>query len=84
MKQHLKAIVWPRDQAGAKKRKIFRYVIVGMVVTDEPIIGFEGKNELLLNGPSLDLVPALQTIKRRKPKRVVGDATDVLLSLNDI
>lgn len=92
MRQHFKGIIWPRDSRDSKVRngkkivdqKVYRYVVVGMIVTDEPITKFEGKNELLLDGPVNDLVEPLITIKDRKPRFKAGDASGVLCYLDDL
>lgn len=88
MKQYLKLVIWPRGKYPAKsdkQKKInYRYSLIGMLVTDEPISEFENENELVLDGPVNELVVSLVTIKKRKPKIKVGDARDVLLNLNNI
>jgi hypothetical protein len=89
MKQHVKAVIWPRGPMDGKvkrkgKQPIYRYTVIGLIVTDEPIPEFEGKNEILLDGPVNELVEPLTKIKSRKPKIKVGDATSVLLELDII
>ena len=84
MKQHFKGIIWPRGEFvnDTITKPVYRYVIVGMIVTDEPIEKFEGKNEILLDGPVNELVEPIITIKSRKLKFKPGDASSVLLNLN--
>lgn len=86
MKQHFKAIIWPKEPKVNKNNNIkcYRYIIVGMIVTDKPLEKFEGKNEIFLDGESSQLAEAFQTINNREPKMKVGDATDVILSLNEL
>lgn len=92
MRQHFKGIIWPRESIlssvknGKKKNKqnVYRYVITGILVTDEPIDKFEGKDELVLDGPTNTLVEPLVNIKSRNSKLRIGDATNVLLNLKDL
>ena len=81
MREHLKAIVWPRNEADNDGP--YRYVIVGMLVTDEPLQGLDG-NEFLVEGPGVGLAEILQQIPKRQPSRRVGDAVDVLTGLCDL
>lgn len=85
MQQYLKAILWPRTPAEGKgATKSYRYVIVGMLVTDEPIAELEGENELVADGPVFCLAEVLREVRKRKAARRVGDANDVLLSLDEV
>jgi hypothetical protein len=52
-----------------------------MLVTDEPIESFDGKNELVLDGEVLEMSEILEQTKRIKPNIKFGDAVDVLTSL---
>lgn len=73
-----KGIIWPRDRVDG----LYRYVVVGMVVSNTPIEEFEGKNELFLAGES-SLADPLVRIRHRESD-FKGDATNVLLSLRDM
>jgi len=93
MRQHFKGVIWPREKQEAEVRvgkrgkakvPVYRYVVVGMIVTDEPVIPFEGKNEIFLDGPDLALIQPFTRVKRRKMNFKPGDATGVLLGLNDL
>lgn len=93
MNQYFKGVVWPRESEDVQvksgkrttvTRRVYRYVVVGMVVTDEPIEKFEGKNEIVLDGPVDGMVEPLLSIKSRKPEYILGDANSVLEGLNDI
>jgi hypothetical protein len=81
MKQHFKGMIWPR---GKHKSGVYRYAIVGMIVTDEPIKEFEGKNELFADSPSFTLADSLANLRTREPAYNAGDATNVMLSLDTL
>jgi hypothetical protein len=90
MKQHFKGVIWPRGTYPAKVKgnknvqNVYRYIVVGMMVTDTPISQFEGKNEIWLDGPVSNLVePFAQTKIKKRPNCYSGDATNILLGLNE-
>ena len=83
-----RGVVWKRDDRKAPDgRTIYRYTVVGILVTDEPIDGLPGSIELpsetVLSGFTALLAEALGSIRKAKAKIRFGDATDVLLSLGD-
>jgi len=92
MRESIKIVVWPRGPQEGPDGKNYRYVVVGMVVTDQPLPNLEA----LLNGPGIgetviehttqvaQLGPLLDTLPLRSPNVVLGDATNVLLSLKRI
>lgn len=93
MRQHFRGVIWPRGseegevrvgKRGKAKAPVYRYVVVGMIVTDEPVTQFEGKNEIFLDGPDLALIQPFTRVKSRKMKFKPGDASGVLLSLGDL
>lgn len=45
MRQHFRGVIWPRDQNEDPKR----YVIIGMLITDKPLEGFNDKYEIGLD-----------------------------------
>lgn len=83
MKEHFKGVVWPKESLPNTSGTVYRYVVVGMIVTDQPIPEFNGKNEVFLDGTSFDVGSSLACVMSRKPKFELGDASDVLLSLKD-
>lgn len=86
MKEHLKCVVWPRDPLDGPEGKIHRYVIVGMLVTDQPLQNLEGENEVVLDHTfhEMPIGSILALAKTRAPKRRLSSADGVLLSLQDI
>jgi hypothetical protein len=85
MKEHLRSIIWPRQPLDGKGGvKLYRYTIVGILITDQPIDGLEGKTEVLLDGSSEGMANILASVKTKKVPFVMGDASNVLLSLADI
>jgi hypothetical protein len=75
MNQHFRGVVWPRETIG----KQHRYVVVGMLVTDEPIPELEA-NQIVLDGHAAGMAEAVATIMQ-KPSTFRGDANSVLCGL---
>lgn len=93
MKDHplklAKIVVFPRTDT-IEGTPVHKYVIMGMVVTDEPIKGMPEDQGLIAGAdyPVESLLAALSMMKIGKPeacgKSQLGDATSVILSLQDI
>ena len=79
--EHFRGVVWPRESVKGPKGKIYRYPIVGMLVSDHPIEMFEGKNEIVLNGDVRGMSDILEVAPRGKARYALGTADDVLCSL---
>jgi len=82
MREHIKAIVWPRSPQKGPEGPVYRYVVVGMVVSDQPIPEFEGRNQILLDGSTRVLLE-LSTVQSRT-STFRGDACDVLTDLEQL
>ena len=83
-REYLRAVLWPRGKVQEGKAVNYRYVIIGMLVTDQPILNLEGENELVIDSACQGLATFLDTTPNRAPKITLGDATSVLLSLDNI
>lgn len=75
MQQHFRGVVWPREPQDGK----YRYVVVGMLVTDKPIPELEA-NQIVLDGHAAGMAEAVGAIMQ-KPSDFRGDANSVLHSL---
>lgn len=91
MKEHLRAVIWPRDQNPKVKteavlskdgKKVYRYAIVGLLITEKPLV-FSDDNELLIDD-SVQLGHQLEGLHQRQLSRRVSGADDVLVSLEDL
>lgn len=89
MKEHLRAVIWPREQQGeegelisGKKVKIFRYAIVGVLITNTRL-NLKDDNEIMIDG-NVEIGEQLELAPQREPRHKTGDATDVLLSLDTL
>jgi len=90
MREHFKGVIWPHGtrQAKVKGEKdlktVYRYAIIGCLVTDAPIPKFDGKNEVVLDGATNGFVTILESFKGRKAKFKAGDANGVITTLDHI
>jgi hypothetical protein len=72
MREHLRAVIWPRQNAKSPSeavdrdgKKVYRYTVVGVLVTDRELT-FIDSNEVLVDGPvSLGLL--LEAAPQRSP-----------------
>lgn len=83
IREYLRAVIWPRKPiAKPGKPTNYRYVIIGFLVTDTPLEGIEGENEVVLDGQTFGLSYALEGMEKRENAEYrFGDATDVLLRI---
>lgn len=93
-----KGVVWPRQSkdvppiVNEKGEKLYRYAVVGVIVTDKPFDPLEkvtkefGRptNTATLCGSAEGLLEALGEIPRGEPTYPLGDAVSVLSSLDSI
>jgi len=89
MREHLRAVIWPRQNAKSptetvdrEGKKVYRYSIVGILVTDRELT-FTDPNEVLVDGP-VSLGLQLESAPQRQCAYPPGDASDVLVSLGTL
>src|SRR5437868_2322812 len=90
LKELFRGVVWPRDPStDASGKSVYRYAIVGMLVTNTRIEGLD-PNETVLDGvmirysAEMGMTVAIERSGKHHPAFATGDATSVLLSLDDI
>lgn len=83
MNQHFRGVVWPKTPKTEGTKTQYQYVVVGCLITDEPIEGLEGP-EIVLDGHPVMLAQILPMIERKPAAIKIGDANSVLLNLSRI
>lgn len=90
MKEFFKGVVWPRqtdkcEPLTGPDGPIYRYAIVGMLVTEEPIDAWD-ENTVVLCGPAFGVADMLSMLHKgwAPPHVANSDATGVMLSLKEI
>ncbi len=86
-----KLVLWPRPDT-IHGKPVMKYVVMGMIVTDEPLVNvpIESSQQLLAGGPVATslITEALEAMKSGDPilhgSPALGDASNVLVSLTDI
>jgi hypothetical protein len=81
--EYLRAVVWPRHPAQSETGKpLYRYAIVGILVSDTPIKDIEGQNEVVVDGYAAGISNSLEVMHKRKANLPTGDAASVMCSLD--
>lgn len=84
--EYLRAVIWPRQKEKPDKKNRYKYVIIGMLVTDEPIESLEklDKYETVIDSRMYGLSMLLDMAQKRDPKIKIGTADDILVQLGEI
>jgi len=86
-REHFRGVVWPRqinDEPTEEEHKgLYRYVVVGMIVSDKPLAGLSA-NQTVLDGNATGMADVLEHITQKEANYTLGDATSVLVGLDDI
>lgn len=82
--QHFRGVIWPRDAKDNKGQKLYRYAVIGLLVTDEPLEDIEGRNEIVVDGQSGAMAESLVGLRKVKKNYNLGTADCVLTSLDHI
>lgn len=77
-----KGVLWNHGEVRLGDKTKYKVVVVGIVLVDEPI-GTEN-SDTIYEGSSFMLQDALQELNERPSKIRVGDALDVLVSLQQL
>lgn len=79
LSEHFRGVVWPRSPTQNSTGTVYRYVIVGMLVTDEPLD--VDPNETTIDGAVAGIGAQLAEAHRVHLAGPLGDANAVLLRL---
>ena len=77
MNEHFRGVVWPKQKNG-----LYRYVGVGMLVSETPIEGLS-EDQIVLDGYAAGMKSVLEAIQQ-KPSSFRGDANQALLQLENL
>jgi len=81
IKEHFKGVVWPRQNLDTPC-DVYKYVIIGMLVTDKPLPLAD--NQVILDGYGAGMAEVIQSIRQSDQSINFSDATNVLLRLKEI
>lgn len=70
-----RGVLWPRDPVNG----VHRCVIVGIVTSQKP---FDLPNQAIVNASGVALIEAIRSMPYHDDSTPIGDASDVLMSLN--
>jgi hypothetical protein len=84
----IKGVVWPRGEVKRANAPdgpaMYKYAIIGVILTAEPIPEFESGADVVLRGVTVGLGQILAGVPQVKPAIRIGDANQVLTQLDYI
>jgi hypothetical protein len=86
MTEVIKAVVWDRGVHEIEGKKVYKYLIGTILVSDEPIDGITpGDNVLMgvVDGEN-DITSALGRMEKYKPPYTLGDLSSAMLDIADM
>lgn len=82
-KEAVKLVLWPREPRDQDGVTVYPYVILGMVVTSEPI-AWENETIVLQGFNNTELTQLLDKMKRQPAPFPLGDASSALLTVVEL
>jgi hypothetical protein len=82
--EYFRGVLWPHGKIEKDGKVNYKYVICGVLVTDKPLdLPKEFENESIIDGFAA-IADGIEAANKRAPKITVGDALNVLHSLEDL
>lgn len=85
-----KSVIWRKEDLNVNNKKLYKYLIGTILVTDQPIIGLvsqTGDNVAIGGASSTNLnalTNAYSTLPKYNPPHILGDLSDAMLSISDL
>lgn len=81
-REHLRAVIWPRQSPKYPSPDgKYRYAIIGVLISDSPLQGIEGSDELLVDGYG-GISHNLEGMPKRPTNVPPGEADNILCMLS--
>jgi hypothetical protein len=89
MTESIKSVIWKKGEGEIQGKKVYKYLIGAILVTDQPIDGLvseSGDNVAMATIPSdLNMLTnALSTLPKYKPPFTLGDLSTAMLDIADL
>jgi len=90
MREAFRGVVWEKENSTTVDGSpAYKYVIVGVLITDKPLALMKGETEVVLDGMAKfyemnSFAESLHNFKPFRPAYRLGDASSVLVDLEDI
>jgi hypothetical protein len=87
MTEAIKAVIWAKGEADIAGKKVYKYLIGAILVTDQPIDGVgPGDNVALAQIPTdLNMLTnAFSVLPKYKPPYTLGDLSSAMLDIADM
>lgn len=86
MSEAIKAVIWKKENQKINGKKVYKYLIGAILITDEPIDGItSGDNVIMeeIEGEN-DLTGILSRATKYKPPHILGDLSTAMLDIADL
>jgi hypothetical protein len=87
MTEAIKSVIWNRGQHDINGKKVYKYLIGAILVTDQPIDGITTGDNVAMGSIPSDLnmlTNALSTLPKYKPPYTLGDLSTAMLDIADM
>jgi hypothetical protein len=87
MTEAIKSVIWDRGIHEINGKKVYKYLIGAILVTDQPIDGITTGDNVAMGSNPTDLnmlTNALSNIPKYKPPYTLGDLSTAMLDIADL
>ncbi len=87
MTEAIKSVIWDRGIHEINGKKVYKYLIGAILVTDQPIDGITTGDNVAMGTIATDLnmlTNALSSIPKYKPPYTLGDLSSAMLDIADM
>lgn len=88
MTEAIKSVIWRKGEDTINGKKVYKYLIGAILVTDQPITGINDNGDNVgmsqIPGGVNMFTEAFSAITKYKPPYNLGDLSDAMLSLGDM
>ena len=79
----VKLVLWPRPPMEQESETVYRYLVLGIVCTTEPI-DWPDESVVLSGHHNTELTKILNSMEKLKPPHNLGNATSAMLTVVDL
>ncbi len=87
MTEAIKSVIWKKGEDIIDGKKVYKYLIGAILVTDQPIDGITGGDNVAMAQIPSDLNPltnAFSILPKYKPRFTLGDLSDAMVDIADL
>lgn len=87
MTEAIKAVIWRKENVTVDGKKLYKYLIGTILVTDEPIDGIDNDGDNVVMGEvdgENDITNALSRMEKFKPPNPLGNLSQAMLAISNM